>query len=225
MLQVDIESEGGAILTRLSGELDRSAREPLLKAVRTEAETKGGKVVLDCSNLSALDSEGVRALLALQTWLRIKDSEMAIAALPSELEETIKSDAGVDKFLIRHATVNDAMESLGLKASTPAAQPPLVEDTPLPASAAPPVIKTPPVQAPPPSEPDPSGGWGVPVTPEPKADSAPSPSTESAASPDPWKSPIQTPEPAPIPAEKVVPAKPEPAAPAFMAIDRAATPA
>jgi anti-anti-sigma factor len=217
MLQVDIESEGEAILTRLSGELDRSAREPLLKAVRTEAENTGGKVVLDCSNLSALDSEGVRALLALQTWLRIKDSEMAIAALPSKLEETIKSDAGVDKFLMRHTTVNDAMESLGLKASMSSVQTSPEEDPPPLVSTAPPVMEAPPVQtpsppmqAPPPPEADTSGGWGAPAMP----DSLPTTDTESAANSDPWKSPIQTPEPASAPAVKVVPAEPEPAAPA-----------
>ncbi len=219
MLNIDLETTGGAILARLSGELDRSAREPLLKAVRTEAEASGGKVVLDCANLSALDSEGVRALLALQTWLRIKDSEMAIAALPARLEETIKSDPGVDQFLTRHPSVDEALQGLGLPpqggagsgAAPPAAAFPPSSSTPPPARPATP----PPVSAGPPATPPPAaasppaadvGGWGSPPAAVPES-SPPTPSDPPASRPasDPpageargggaWETPIATPEP------------------------------
>lgn len=211
MLNIDLKSAGGAIIARLSGELDRSAREPLLKAVRTEAEASGGKVVLDCANLSSLDSEGVRALLALQTWLRIKDSEMAIAALPAKLEETIKSDSGVDQFLARHPSVNDALTSLGLQAAAP--EPPAAPAAP-PASPPPAATNTPPPSSGPSIDP-PGGGWGPPpVAPEPKKEpSASSPPISETQPPvetrGPWESPIPTPEPVASPSKPSVPAPEE----------------
>ena len=63
LLRISTERNGDSVTIALSGELDLASADELDQAVRDCEETEIGGIVVDLSNVSFIDSSGLRALL------------------------------------------------------------------------------------------------------------------------------------------------------------------
>jgi len=80
-LEIETEREGDSITIALSGEMDLSTVQRLDLAIRRAEETKVGRIVLDLSELSFLDSTGLSVLL--KAGVRDRENGNRLRFIPS----------------------------------------------------------------------------------------------------------------------------------------------
>jgi anti-sigma B factor antagonist len=107
--QLDLEklsaSNGGNLVTRLSGKLSLETVHNFIQTLRPEP---ADHLVLDMSGVSFLDSAGVGALVSLFVHRRNQGKSFAIAGLTKQGIAVLQV-AGLMKLLPNFATVEDAL--------------------------------------------------------------------------------------------------------------------
>jgi anti-anti-sigma factor len=107
--QLDLEklsaSNGGNLVTRLSGKLSLETVHNFIQTLRPETAQH---MVLDMSGVSFLDSAGVGALVSLFVHRRNLGKSFAIAGLTTQGMAVLQV-AGLMKLLPNFATVEDAL--------------------------------------------------------------------------------------------------------------------
>jgi anti-sigma B factor antagonist len=107
--QLDLEklsaSNGGNLVTRLSGKLSLETVHNFIQTLRPEP---AAHLVLDMSAVSFLDSAGVGALVSLFVHRRNQGKSFAIAGLTKQGIAVLQV-AGLMKLLPNFATVEDAL--------------------------------------------------------------------------------------------------------------------
>jgi anti-sigma B factor antagonist len=83
-LEIETEREGDSITIALFGEIDLATVEQLVLAIRRAEETDVGRIVLDLSELSFLDSTGLSALLEANA--RSRQNGNRLTFIPSKHE-------------------------------------------------------------------------------------------------------------------------------------------
>jgi anti-anti-sigma factor len=95
-LRFEVAQSGAGEPVRLTGELDLSSVPEFYERISELAN--GGRLVLDLSGLTFLDSSGLRALLQLSQQAKDEGFELALVR-PSEVVERLLELTGVDRQL------------------------------------------------------------------------------------------------------------------------------
>ena len=88
-MQVKREDRGEVSIYRMSGEMDLYSSQEVRELIR-ESLTDGHKyIILDCSELSYIDSSGIGVLISLFTTLRKKGGQLILCSLQSSVQSVI----------------------------------------------------------------------------------------------------------------------------------------
>jgi anti-anti-sigma factor len=76
---LDIETEGGVVIARLTGEIDLANARPIGSLVAGAVNNEAAGVVLDLSKTTYLDSSGVHLVFSLNERLKERGQRLALA--------------------------------------------------------------------------------------------------------------------------------------------------
>ena len=100
------------VIGSLSGEIDLSNAKELESHIENAVPNTALGMVLDLSDLTYLDSSGIRLLLSLAGRLRWRGQELALAAPPESRCRHVLSLAGIRSMVLLEATVDAARARL-----------------------------------------------------------------------------------------------------------------
>ena len=107
-LQCDLSTQPQGLLLKLSGQFGYGEMEEFEKQATRMASHYPTLVVLDLSELKAITSAGIGALLRLKKSMDTRNCVLRMAALPANIEEVFKLSRLSDVFQIV-ASVDQAM--------------------------------------------------------------------------------------------------------------------
>jgi anti-anti-sigma factor len=107
-----VSQEGDIVVGALSGEIDLSNATELERAIADAVPNTALGMVLDLSELTYVDSSGIRLLLSLAGRLRWRGQDLALAAPDGSRCRRVLSMAGSDGTLNLEATVDAARARL-----------------------------------------------------------------------------------------------------------------
>jgi anti-anti-sigma factor len=107
-----VSQKGDIIVGALSGEIDLSNATALERVIADAVPNTALGMVLDLSELTYVDSSGVRLLLSLAGRLRWRGQDLALAAPDGSRCRRVLSMAGSDGSLNLEATVDEARARL-----------------------------------------------------------------------------------------------------------------
>jgi anti-sigma B factor antagonist len=93
----EIKLLGGKVTVTISGEVDLSCADALLKCLG-EAASKSAHITVDLSNVTFIDSSGLGALVVAQKQLRGNDGSLTLRS-PQKQARAVIRIAGLDEML------------------------------------------------------------------------------------------------------------------------------
>ena len=110
-MELNAQREGDIVSVAVEGRLDSSNASKFEEAVNSEVGDSSLSLILDLENLAYISSAGLRAILLITKAVKAKGANIALCALPSQIEEVF-SISGFDKIIPIHPTRQEAVESL-----------------------------------------------------------------------------------------------------------------
>ncbi|TDQ53161.1 STAS domain-containing protein [Actinorugispora endophytica] len=108
-LQITVRTHDDGTVIALDGEIDIATEDDFRRTVlHVAGERPNGRVVLDCDQLSFIDSSGLRVLIQCHKAGRENDSRLMVAA-PSERVAQILRVTAIDTRIPVYPTVDDAL--------------------------------------------------------------------------------------------------------------------
>lgn len=95
------------------GELDSGTCEEVLKAFRS-LEPSGGRLTLDLSGVSFVDSAGIRTVIMIERESRDQGMTLTISAPPNEVTELLRTAGVIEHFQLRPGVRRTAVDSTSL---------------------------------------------------------------------------------------------------------------
>jgi anti-sigma B factor antagonist len=95
---VEVELDGSAAVMRLSGELDISCEDPFVAAVDDTLERGASELTVDLTDVSFIDSSGLRFLIELWARARKQQFELTLVQGSGMVRRTLEI-AGLDRVL------------------------------------------------------------------------------------------------------------------------------
>jgi len=109
---VEYSTHQGAVIARLTGEVDLSNAESIGGALAEATPNRSLALVLDLSGVEYLDSAGIRMIFQLRGKLRARGQALwLVVPLPSAANDTLRL-AGVQRHIKTIETVDDALRNL-----------------------------------------------------------------------------------------------------------------
>src|SRR4051812_29427848 len=102
-----VDSNDGALVVRLGGELDLYNAPIVRQALADAAETKPGRLVVDLSEVSFIDSTALGVLIEART--KLKNRSALLLAAPRVETRRALHVSGLDRHLPVHESVEDAL--------------------------------------------------------------------------------------------------------------------
>ena len=104
--------DGRIVVGSLSGEVDQSNANALLKALAGAVPNTAIGVVVDCTNLRYVDSAGVYIVFTLARRLEAHQQRLAVAATPGSHVEQVLRLTEVQQVAGRYPTRQEAIDAL-----------------------------------------------------------------------------------------------------------------
>jgi anti-sigma B factor antagonist len=102
-----VEQRGEAIVVRLAGELDLYNADDARAAIGEAAAQNPGRVVVDLSQVTFVDSTGLGVLVEGRT--KLENRRALLLAAPQMETRRALEVSGLDRYLPVHETVDDAL--------------------------------------------------------------------------------------------------------------------
>ena len=96
--RIDVSHTPGTWTVSLSGDVDYAASLELVPQLTDIADSCDSDLVFDLSNVTLLDSEGIKALLAAQARMRAKNGHMRVVRCSRSAQRVLRL-VGVDDML------------------------------------------------------------------------------------------------------------------------------
>lgn len=109
-MRINTQNYGDVTVIELQGEVDGDVTEPVKDTV---AETMAGgrtRLVLDMSNVGAIDSQGLELLLWVRQYCRQNRTQLKLAGLDENCEKILEI-TGLQTEFDRHAELAEAVKS------------------------------------------------------------------------------------------------------------------
>lgn len=107
-LSLETRNRGDVFVVHCQGRIVYRDEAAALSRVVGEILQRGGKVILDLSGVTSLDSAGIGELVSLHTQAHSQDAELKVAG-PSPIVRELLGLTNVDSVLDIHPNLNDAM--------------------------------------------------------------------------------------------------------------------
>jgi len=109
-LSLETRNRGDVVIVHCQGRIVYRDEAAALSRVVGEVLQPAGKLVLDLSGVSSMDSAGIGELALLQTWAQGRNAELKCAG-PNPLVSTLLELTNLDSVLEIHPTVDAALAS------------------------------------------------------------------------------------------------------------------
>ena len=109
-LNFDVEDRNGIRLIHVSGPLDSVTHDQFKQFMDSELRHARIRVVLDCQNLTYVNSRGVTLLMHYQRTTKLDLSFLGIAALRPRILRNIEL-LGLDKLVTWYPTIEQALQT------------------------------------------------------------------------------------------------------------------
>jgi anti-sigma B factor antagonist len=113
LAEIEFEGHGGAVVARLTGELDLSNVEEIRGAIADAMPNHILALVLDLSAIDYLDSSGIQLIYRLREDLRTRGQGLRLVIPPGSPSQAALRLAGVEASVETLPTVADALAALG----------------------------------------------------------------------------------------------------------------
>jgi anti-sigma B factor antagonist len=110
-MKVSVNSVNDATIVVLDGDIDGSTA-PVAQAKILEQIVPGKGLIVDMAGVGYMSSAGLRMLLSAHRTAAAKQASVLLVGLSEDLQDTMAS-TGFLEFFSTHATVQDAMASIG----------------------------------------------------------------------------------------------------------------
>ena len=107
-LSLETRNRGDVMIVHCQGRIVYRDEAAALSRVVSEILDNGGKVVLDLSGVSSIDSAGIGELAFLHTWARSQNAELKCAS-PSPLVRDLLDLTNLDSVLEIHSSIDEAL--------------------------------------------------------------------------------------------------------------------
>ncbi len=107
-LSMETRYRGDVMIVRCQGRIVYRDEAAALSRVVGEVLESSGKVVLDLSGVSSIDSAGIGELVLLHTWARSKSADLKCAS-PSPLVRDLLDLTNMDSVLDIHPSLGEAL--------------------------------------------------------------------------------------------------------------------
>ncbi len=107
-LSMETRYRGDVMIVRCQGRIVYRDEAAALSRVVGEVLENSGKVVLDLSGVSSIDSAGIGELVLLHTWARSKSADLKCAS-PSPLVRDLLDLTNMDSVLDIHPSLGEAL--------------------------------------------------------------------------------------------------------------------
>ena len=107
-LSLETRNRGDVMIVHCQGRIVYRDEAAALSRLVGEVLQDGGKVVLDLSGVSSIDSAGIGELASLHTWARSQNADLKCAS-PSPLVRDLLDLTNLDSVLEIHPSVGEAL--------------------------------------------------------------------------------------------------------------------
>lgn len=112
LAELAVREDGEVLLARLSGEIDLSNSRDLERMIEDAVPNTALGLVLDLSDLTYVDSAGIRLLLTLASRLQWRGQRLALVAPDESRIRRVLALAGAEVTLVVDLTVEAARERI-----------------------------------------------------------------------------------------------------------------
>ena len=109
-LSLETRNRGDVMIVHCHGRIVYRDEAAALSRLVGEILDQGGKVVLDLSGVSSLDSAGIGELVFLHTWARSRNADLKCAS-PSPLVRELLDLTNLNSVFEIHSSMEDALSS------------------------------------------------------------------------------------------------------------------
>jgi anti-sigma B factor antagonist len=106
-MQISSQEQNSTTIYILDGRIDSTGARELDDALQTAIADGHYKLVLDMSNVTYINSAGLRTLADILTQARSRDGDLRLVALSAKVERVFKI-IGFDKFFEAYADLEEA---------------------------------------------------------------------------------------------------------------------
>jgi anti-anti-sigma factor len=108
LAQIEFEPRDGAVLVRITGEIDISNVDNVA-AELASLQTRGGRIVIDLSALAFIDSSGVRLLASMADQARAREAPLHFVVPEDAAIHRIVTLVDLPSLAVFHNRVEDAL--------------------------------------------------------------------------------------------------------------------
>lgn len=109
-MKINTQNYNDVTVIELQGEFDGDVAEPLKDTIAETVAAGRKRIVVDMSNVSAIDSQGLELLLWMRQFCRQNRTQLKLAGL-DETNEKILEITGLQTEFDRHAELAEAVKS------------------------------------------------------------------------------------------------------------------
>jgi anti-anti-sigma factor len=109
-MKINIQNYNDVTVVELQGEFDGDIAEPLKDMVSETVAAGRKRIVVDMSNVSGVDSQGLELLLWVRQYCRQNRTQLKLAGLDETLEKILEI-TGLQTEFDRHAELAEAVKS------------------------------------------------------------------------------------------------------------------
>ena len=109
-MRIHTQNYNDVTVIELQGEIDNDLADPLKEIVTETVAADRRRIVLDMSNLSSIDSQGLELLLWIRQYCRQNKTQLKLAGLDENTEKILEI-TGLQNEFDRHSELAEAVRS------------------------------------------------------------------------------------------------------------------
>jgi anti-anti-sigma factor len=109
-MRIHTQNYNDVTVIELQGEVDNDLADPLKEIVTETVAADRRRIVLDTSNLSSIDSQGLELLLWIRQYCRQNKTQLKLAGLDENTEKILEI-TGLQNEFDRHSELAEAVRS------------------------------------------------------------------------------------------------------------------
>ena len=109
-MRIHTQNYNDVTVIELQGEIDNDLADPLKEIITETVAADRRRIVLDMSNLSSIDSQGLELLLWIRQYCRQNKTQLKLAGLDENTEKILEI-TGLQNEFDRHSELAEAVRS------------------------------------------------------------------------------------------------------------------
>lgn len=109
-MRINIQNYNDVTVIELQGEVDNDVADPVKDTITETVAAHRTRIVLDMSNISSIDSQGLELLLWIRQYCRQNKTQLKLAGLDENTEKILEI-TGLQTEFDRHTELAEAVRS------------------------------------------------------------------------------------------------------------------